>query len=144
MNTIHRIEKVDFETVNHLLAANDLPLVDIKDQTDHFYKAIDNSGTMVGTIGLETYGKYGLLRSLVVDKAYRNYGIAKMLVDTIISLSGELDLKMLVLLTTTADKYFEKHNFIRVQRDEVPEEIKQSREFSSICPVSAVVMQKAL
>ena len=146
-NTMYQIDKLkipDFEAWNKLLEAADLPIVDTTDQTEHFFKTTYNYGVIIGAIGLEIYGAYGLLRSLVVDEAYRSKGIAKLLVENVVKHSKTLHLNRIILLTTTADKYFERQHFNRIQRHEVPEEIKQSKEFSSLCPVSAIVMQKIL
>jgi N-acetylglutamate synthase-like GNAT family acetyltransferase len=52
--------------------------------------------------------------------------------------------KELYLITTTADGYFEKQGYERVSRENVPVEIAQSQQFSSICPSSAVVMKKGI
>ena len=144
MTTIEKLSKQDLVVLNQLLETANLPVVDINDQTEHFFKAVDNAGAIVGAIGLEVYGNVGLLRSLVVNDTYRGKGVAKLLVDKLLSHSKSLHLNKLVLLTTTAEKYFEKYHFERIQRKDVPEEIKQSKEFSSICPVSAIVMQKTL
>jgi amino-acid N-acetyltransferase len=144
MISIVKLSQKDIGALNQLLEIANLPLVESNDSTENFFKAVNESGVIMGAIGLEKHGNSALLRSLVVNENYRGQGIAKLLVDQIINLSKNLNLKKLVLLTTTADKYFDKHHFERIQRNDVPEEIKHSREFSSICPVSAIVMQKAL
>ena len=53
-------------------------------------------------------------------------------------------LEAVYLLTTTAAGYFPKLGFVPVERAAVPEEIRASGEFSSVCPSSAVVMHRAL
>jgi amino-acid N-acetyltransferase len=144
MITIQKASINDLESINKLLQTADLPLVEASDNTQYFYKAINTKNEIVGAIGLEVYGRYGLLRSLVVSNEYRNKGIANDLVGQIVKLSAGLNLKEVYLLTTTAYKYFEKHHFERMHRNDAPEEIKQSKEFSSICTVSAIVMQKTV
>lgn len=144
MNEINKIEIDEFGKLNMLLNSAELPLVDINDQTEHFYKIDDTAGNIAGAIGLEVYGNYGLLRSLVVEKEYRGKGIARKLVQKVIDQAQILGLKKVILLTTTADIYFEKLQFERIHRNDVPQEIMQSKEFKSICPVSAIVMQKSI
>jgi amino-acid N-acetyltransferase len=39
-----------------------------------------SNGKVIGSAGLETYGAFGLLRSIAVDRAYRGEGIAAVLV----------------------------------------------------------------
>lgn len=48
------------------------------------------------------------------------------------------------LLTETAEKYFNKKNYQVITRNEVPQALFQSSEFSHVCPVSATVMKKDL
>jgi amino-acid N-acetyltransferase len=49
-------------------------------------------------------------------------------------------LKGIYLLTETAHGFFLKKGFKDVPRNAVPEEVKQSAEFSKLCPESAAVM----
>jgi amino-acid N-acetyltransferase len=144
MNTIQNVLPNDFGEMNHLLGKADLPLVQTTDHIEYFFKCVNEKQEMIGAIGLEIYGAYGLLRSLVVADDYRNKGIAKLLVEYLEKQAVGLGLKVLYLLTTTADRYFEKQAFVRVPRNEVHEEIKRSSEFQSICPVSAIIMYKSI
>jgi len=45
------------------------------------------------------------------------------------------------LLTTTADGFFQKQGWKVIHRNEVPEKIKTSTEFASICPSTAICMK---
>ena len=49
-----------------------------------------------------------------------------------------------MLLTETAEKFFRAIGYEVIDRRHVPEEIKQSAEFRSLCPASAVCMTKLL
>jgi amino-acid N-acetyltransferase len=144
MIKIQKALKIDFTEINQLLQNASLPMVDITHSTGCYFKSVNGNNKITGAIGLEIYGQFGLLRSLVVSTEYRNKGIAKLLVEEIEKQSASLNLKALYLLTTTADKYFEKKGFIHIQRNDVREEIKQSDEFKSICPVSATIMYKSI
>lgn len=48
------------------------------------------------------------------------------------------------LLTTTAEGFFARLGYERVEREGAPESIRGTKEFSSICPSSAVLMRKLL
>ena len=48
------------------------------------------------------------------------------------------------LLTTTAERFFPKFGFEPVTRADVPASLKESVEFRSACPQTAVVMRKQL
>jgi amino-acid N-acetyltransferase len=47
-------------------------------------------------------------------------------------------------LTTTAERYFPKFGFERIERNDVPASVQASVEFTSACPSSAIVMRKPL
>ena len=130
-------------TIIELLKTEKLPVDDLPGNLNHFFVAIIDD-VVVGAIGLEHYPPLALLRSMVVQKDYRNQKIAASLVETLERHAGNLNIDSIYLLTETASSWFDRKNYQRVERTEVPNEIKQSSEFSSICPVSAIVMKKYL
>jgi amino-acid N-acetyltransferase len=129
------------EEVIALLTAEGLPVADLPDRLDNFFVAVKDT-EVVGVIGMEVYGSYGLLRSLAVGQQHRNAGIAKKLTGQIEALSRAKGLTALYLLTETAPAYFKHNGFIKVERGNVPPQVQASSEFSHVCPVSAIVMQK--
>lgn len=130
-------------TIIELLKTEKLPVDDLPGNFDHFFVAIVDD-IVVGAIGLEHYPPLGLLRSMVVREDYRNQKIAGTLVETLEKHASNLSIDSIFLLTETASTWFDKKNYQRVERTEVPDAIKQSTEFSSVCPVSAIVMKKTL
>ena len=126
-----------------LLQSEKLPIDDLPDHLENFYVAIQNK-KVIGAIGLERYCRYGLLRSMVVSKQHRNKGIASKLIDELEKQATKLQLKAIYLLTESAPAYFERKGFEKINRPDAPEQIKSSSEFSSVCPVSAVLMMKQI
>lgn len=126
-----------------LLAAEKLPVDDLPETLDNFVVATDGE-TLTGVAGLEIYGQYGLLRSLAVDKAYRDKGIANNLLAQIEGLAKTEKLSAIYLLTETAPDYFFRKGYRVINRSSVPSEVQQSTEFSHVCPVSAIVMKKPI
>jgi amino-acid N-acetyltransferase len=47
-------------------------------------------------------------------------------------------------LTTTAERFFPKFGFEPIDREQVPPSVRESVEFQSACPASAIVMRKRL
>lgn len=129
------------EKVIELLAAEKLPTDDLPKTLDNFIVAIADA-QVIGAAGLEIYGNYSLLRSLAVRPDFRSQGIAGKLLRRINVLAGSKGLKEIYLLTETAPDYFERKAYQRISREEVPEEVKLSSEFSHICPESAIVMKR--
>jgi amino-acid N-acetyltransferase len=126
-----------------LLQANKLPTEDLPVSLIDFYIATDE-GKVIGLIGMERYGHYGLLRSMVVHPDYRNRQIAEALVKKLEEQAIASGINDMYLLTETADKYFSRKGYHTISRDEVPIEVNASSEFSYVCPASATVMKKPL
>ena len=101
-------------------------------------------GQVVGVIGLEVHGKYGLLRSLAVDDGYRGEGLALRLYATELGVARRLGLEQLYCLTTSAQGFFEMLGWRVLLREEVPEEIRATQEFTSLCPASAICLVRAM
>jgi amino-acid N-acetyltransferase len=128
-------------TVRALLDAAGLPVTDL----DHVDLYVARAGQrIIGAIGLERYGRRGLLRSLVVDPAERRHGIGGQLVDRLEAIAAAAGVDEFVLLTTTADGFFERRGYRRIDRRSVSGPILESAEFRSLCPESAVCLAKSL
>lgn len=126
-----------------LLSAEKLPAADLPETLEHFIVAIQDA-KVIGVAGLEVYDEFGLLRSVAVSDSHRGKSIAAKLLRRIEALASLKNIAELFLLTETAAGYFERKTYRRISREEVPEPIKASSEFSHVCPVSAVVMSKPL
>jgi amino-acid N-acetyltransferase len=139
---IRQISQNTFSKSLELLQKNNLPTEDISGATKLF-AAADND-EVVGTIGIEFYKGAALLRSLVVTEAYQGKGLGRKLVEHIENFAKENGAKELILLTTTASDYFTKRAYQTIQRNNVPEELKKSSQYTSTCPSSAITMKKSL
>ena len=128
-----------FEAFRSLLKASELPADDLdykKDLLLGYYE----SDALVGTGGLEIYGPYALLRSLSVKMGIRGKSVGTTITEYLLEEARKRKLKGIYLLTETAHGFFVKKGFKVVARDAVPGEVKQSAEFSKLCPQSAAVM----
>ena len=130
------------QSIISLLQAEKLPTGDLSGSLNNFFVALEGDA-VIAAIGLEQYGNYGLLRSMVVNKEHRNKSIASSLVKELENESIALGIDSIYLLTETAPLYFERKGYKTVTRDETPEAIKASSEFKNVCPASAIVMKKA-
>jgi amino-acid N-acetyltransferase len=139
---IYPLTQNNFSKAIGLLKENNLPINDITD-TVHLFAAYDDE-ELIGTAGIELFEEVGLLRSVCVSANKRNTGAGNLLVQYIENYAANNGVKELYLLTTTAENYFAKKEFKKIERPAVPEKIKTTLEFSSLCPSEAVVMYKAL
>lgn len=139
----------DIDAVEALLRDEHLPVEGIREQFGNFLVAEGTYSQRVpaapiGAIGLELYGTSALVRSAVVDSAWRGRGVGGALVDKAIAAARARGVGALYLLTTTAEPFFSTLGFRVVSRDEVPAHVKQSVEFVSACPASATVMSRRI
>ncbi len=104
----------------------------------------ESGGSIVGTIGLESYPPRGLLRSAAVLPAFRDRGIGVLLVDALVRAARERSISELVLLTTTAEKFFGRLGFSRIERGTLDGPILASPSVHRATCSSAAVMRLAL
>ncbi len=130
--------------VFELLSQCELPSSDLQKSDLETFFGCGDEVNPDGIIGLEQYGVYGLLRSLAVAPEARNQGCAKLLVIKVEEFSKTRGIKTIYLLTTTAKQFFSRLGYSEVERQSVPDAIKATAEFSSLCPDSATVMVKKI
>lgn len=126
--------------VLELLKTNRLPYQDVDLNKGVMISYHDESGKLIGSGGLEFYSNYALLRSVAVDEAQRGKCAGKEIVNDLLNRAKDKTANEVYLLTETAHSYFLKHGFTDIARDQVPDVIKESSEFKSVCPVSAACM----
>lgn len=140
---IERARREDIASVLSLLERHGLP-VDGADAMGDALVVARVDGGIVGAAGLELYADGALLRSVVVDASAQGEGLGKRLTEAALALARAHHVPSVFLLTTTAHRFFPRFGFERITRDDVPESVRQSVEFQSACPASAVVMRKQL
>jgi N-acetylglutamate synthase-like GNAT family acetyltransferase len=137
--SIRQATAEDLAAIEDLLTTNDLPLDGVREALSGFLVA-ESEDRIVGVVGMEQCGTYGLLRSTAVAADWRNHGIARQLVERIIAKAESQNVRALYLLTTTAEQYFPTFGFRTATRESAPEEIRATDEFRSACPASATMM----
>jgi amino-acid N-acetyltransferase len=141
--TIRKAAQSDLPAIEALLKSSDLPTSGVKESLGGFLVA-ESDQRIVGVVGLERCGGYGLLRSTAVAPEWRGKHVAKRLVEQIIARAEAQGIQSLYLLTTTAERYFPSFGFTVTTRDTVPEPVKATEEFRVACPASATVMRLPL
>ena len=146
MNTnieITRATSSDRENILALLKAHHLPTNDIETSKITFFVIAEES-QVLACAGIEEFGDIGLLRSVAVQEEQRGKGVGSTLIDSVLVMAKTSGLKELYLLTETAEGFFERKGFSKLNRKLTPEHIKTSREFAEVCPASAIFMKKEL
>jgi amino-acid N-acetyltransferase len=133
----------DLEMVTTFLTAAGLPAAGVAEHLRDFLLA-EQGKECVGVGGLEIYGEVALLRSLAVRPQERNSGIGATLLEQLMTNAHSLGVLRLVLLTTTAERFFVRKGFVRIDRSTLSGPITGSKEFTGACPSSAVCMELTL
>ena len=133
----------DLAAIEQLLNQNDLPLDGVREALSTFVVA-EADGDLVGVAGLEICCDDALLRSVAVSPEWRSRGVGRALVTRAVSEAEARGLRALYLLTTTAEHYFPSFGFRKIERSEVPDAVRATREFTVACPASAAVMSRSL
>jgi amino-acid N-acetyltransferase len=129
----------DLPAVLALLEGAGLPGAGVEAWLERFVVA-EREGSVVAAAGLELYGADALLRSVVVDPAWRGQGLGSALTAELLGEARAAGIGRVYLLTDTAEGYFPRHGFRRIPREEASEAVRRSREFRELCPVSSIVM----
>jgi amino-acid N-acetyltransferase len=101
-------------------------------------------GEIIGSVGLEIHGQFALLRSLAINPPFRKRGFAQQLTEKAEEYASSLQIEELYLLTVTAESFFLKRGYQRIERNSAPPAIQGTAEFQGLCPVSSVLMIKQL
>jgi amino-acid N-acetyltransferase len=127
-----------------LLAAANLPIADLTDARLAAFFYCGPAARPLAPVGLEIYATEALLRSLVVDPSFRSRGLGSALLERAETHAGNQGVGTLYLLTTTAEAFFARHGYHRIDRAVAPAAIRSTREFSDLCPASSAFMFKRL
>jgi amino-acid N-acetyltransferase len=126
-----------------LLREFDLAYTDLDKPNVRLFK-FSESGKLVGLGGLEIYGNQALLRSVAVSKEFQCKKYGRFICNWLENWATENQLSELYLLTTTAPGFFAHLGYMIIPRDEFPENLRQTAQFSELCPASSVCMMKLI
>lgn len=110
---------------------------------EHFFFA-GSDGSPTALVGLEFHGTDALLRSLVVGESARSKGLGSALVEHAEQYAASKNVRSIYLLTTTAEAFFKRLGYERIERSQAPTSIERTREFADLCPASSAFMVKSL
>lgn len=135
----------DVDWTRRLVARSGLPDGGIEDFFGDGYVIAESSaaggaGERIGAGGVEVYGRFGLLRSVAVVESWRGRDVGRAIVDDRLRWAREHGLESVYLLTETAAAFFERLGFQRVDRASFPPAVRASKEYSDLCPDTAVAM----
>lgn len=116
-----------------------LPVDDLTDEGQFFF--ISEAGVFGGFALL---GSHALLRSMVAPPSVRGKGEGHRMVEALCRKGAEQGASTAWLLTTGAADFFSSCSFEKTSRDDAPNAIRATKQFSGICPGSASLMRRSL
>jgi amino-acid N-acetyltransferase len=130
----------DLDSIKSLLEASELPVAGVDEHWRTFLVARDGD-KLVACGGAEAYTVVALIRSIAVLPSHQKHGLGRRIVRQLLDRLSSRGLREFYLLTTTAEGYFAKRGFKKIDRDEVHPQLLASRELQDACPESAVCMR---
>lgn len=124
------------------LRAAALPTDDLDGGAGFYVGQVDRAVAAFG--GLEGVGPDQLIWSVVVPAAVRGGGYGRQIAHALANQTGTDGVERLWLLTTSADGFFASLGWMVTDRASAPEAVRASRQFSGLCPASAVLMCRRL
>jgi N-acetylglutamate synthase-like GNAT family acetyltransferase len=134
---IRRANKQDLGSLREFLSRAKLGTDGLTDETIDYFLLLENEeGVLKGTLGMEAFAEFGLLRSLVVSPGQAEKEIF-VLFDQMVQLAKEKGMKGLFLATnkSVALPFFELMGFQRVEREELPTEFYHSEHIRHVLNV---------
>lgn len=143
--TLGFVQPRDEASIYTLLRESGLPTDDLTSEHLRHFMIMKEGDELLGVAGVERLSAYrGLVRSIAVSAAHRGQRIATQLYAAVENHACSMGMREVYALTTTIEDWLARLDFERVERDNVPAEIRATAEFSTLCPASAAVMRKTL
>lgn len=134
--------------VLQLLQTVNLPIEGVKEHFTTFLVGFDTptdpsaDAQVIACVGLEVYSPSALLRSLAIHPSHQGQGLGKKMVEATMEWAKKHDIQQLFLLTDSAVDFFHKLGFNDINRDQVPKDVQQSIEFTTLCPTAPCLTKK--
>lgn len=133
---------LDVTAFEQLLLLANLPADDLLEAGRFF--VLEDARGLVGFGGLEGMGPDQLLRSVAVAPGLRHRGFGAMATERLAEQARVDGARRLWLLTTSAEDYFGRLGWTRVDRAGAPGTVQNSRMYREFCPLEAVLMMRPL
>jgi amino-acid N-acetyltransferase len=138
-----RATAADWLAVRDLLIRANLPLDGAEKAFETGLVAVEDD-RVVGCAAIESYNATALLRSVAVTPRRQGAGVCTSLVHAAEALARTTGANEMILLTETAEPWFGRLGYERMERHAAPADVAASVEFASACSESAITMRRSL
>ena len=126
--------------IEALLGRCGLPFSDCKEHIQNFSGVIE-SNKLIAIGALQYEDSVALLRSIAVHPDSQGQGLASAITHHLIEQARCREVRLLYILTETAETYFSRFGFYPIPREAAPARIQTTQQFESLCPSSAQLMR---
>jgi len=120
-----------------------MPISDLDASNGHYFAIMDAEGQPVGFCGYETLNEEtAFIRSCVVPVSFRGRGIGTAMMKALVGRLAAEGKSGLYLFTMDADPFFEKFGFKIISRDDAPDIVRATSQFSLEECNDAVLMRR--
>ena len=123
-----------------------MPTTDLASSGGVYFALFNEHAQAVGYCGYETLeeGEEGIafIRSCVVPEAGRGKGAGRAMMDALMDRLSDAGVSDLYLLTMDADPFFERFGFKIISRDDAPDVVRTTSQFSLEICNGAVLMRR--
>lgn len=137
---LRRAASADLPAIESLLAASELPTAGVAQHLQTTWVLVEK-GTLVGCVGYEPCGPFGLLRSLAVAADHRGLGFGRTLLGAGVAEMRKPHLRQAFGLTTTIAPLLRRSGWKEIPRTALPPALMASHELQGSCPDSAVAFR---
>jgi amino-acid N-acetyltransferase len=138
--TIQPATGADLVFISQLLRDCTLPFADLRAEQMPDFVVARSGEKIVASGGLEPCGEVALFRSLAVAPDFRGRRLGERIWAELRVRATDRGFRRLFLLTTTAEPLFARWGFRRVARETLPASVRDTKEFSALCPSTAGAM----
>lgn len=143
--TIRSAVPGEWVAIKQLIGEASSPTDDLDESACSFFRVYADGSAITGAVALEPLGNQAaMLRSLVVAPVARGRGVGHSLVENVEAWARSQKIADIFLLTTTADRFFSRLGYQRLDRGIAPDDVKAHEQFRALCPASAVLMNKRI
>lgn len=128
---LRRARPEDVPAIEKLLSAEWLPPFQIREFLETFW-VLDEGGRVLGSAGLEVYGRTGVIRSVVVHPSLRGRGLGDLLSKTAITEARRRGARRLYLFTGDKAPFWRRHGFEPCSLEDWAPAARQSWQWQAI------------
>ncbi|WP_312096493.1 hypothetical protein [Niallia sp.] len=137
MHIIRQAETIDVEKITSFLTKAEVKVEGLEEWLDHFLLMESEADRMlIGTIGIEPFGKVGLLRSMVLSEG--TVEDILFLIQQALKLATEKNMDAVYCSVNNQHsiQLFQILGFQRIEMDDIPQVMKESNAVKSVFAVN--------